>query len=51
LAEGVVAVPLSEPADLLDTHLLWRDDDPSPAVEAFRSVAQAVFRTDSSVAG
>ncbi len=51
LAEGVVAVPLSEPADLLDTRLLWRMDDPSPTVEVFRSAARTVFDTDSSVPG
>src|SRR5262245_55252283 len=31
-AEGVITVPLSEPADFLETRLLWRDDDPSPVV-------------------
>jgi DNA-binding transcriptional LysR family regulator len=49
LAEGVVAVPLSEPADLLETRLVWRDDDPSAAVEVFRSAARTAFDTDSSV--
>jgi DNA-binding transcriptional LysR family regulator len=48
LAEGVIGVPLSEPTDLLDTRLLWRDDDASPAVEVFRSAARTVFETDSS---
>jgi DNA-binding transcriptional LysR family regulator len=48
-AEGVITVPLSEPADLLDTHLLWRDDDPSPVVEVFRSVARTAFDGDSSI--
>jgi DNA-binding transcriptional LysR family regulator len=48
-AEGVITVPLSEPADLLDTHLMWRDDDPSPIVEVFRSVARTAFDTDSGI--
>src|SRR5262245_17075946 len=49
LAEGVAAVPLSEPADRLDTRLLWREDDPSPTVEAFRAAARTAFDADSSI--
>jgi LysR family transcriptional regulator, benzoate and cis,cis-muconate-responsive activator of ben and cat genes len=49
LAEGVVAVPLSEPTDSLETRLLWRDDDRSPTLDAFRSAAHAVF--SSSITG
>ena len=49
LAEGVVAVPLSEPTDSLDTRLLWREDDPSPTVEVFRSIARTAFDPDSSI--
>jgi DNA-binding transcriptional LysR family regulator len=51
LAEGVVAVPLSEPADLLDTRLLWRADDPSPAVEVLRSAALSAFDAHSARPG
>jgi LysR family transcriptional regulator, benzoate and cis,cis-muconate-responsive activator of ben and cat genes len=51
LAEGMVAVPLSEPSELLDTRLLWRDDQPAPAVEVFRSAARTVFEADSSLPG
>jgi DNA-binding transcriptional LysR family regulator len=47
--EGVIAVPLSEPADLLETRLLWRDDDPAPTVEVVRSAARTAFDTDSSI--
>jgi DNA-binding transcriptional LysR family regulator len=43
LADGVVAVPLSEPADRLETSLVWRDDDPLPARDALRSIARDVF--------
>jgi DNA-binding transcriptional LysR family regulator len=43
LAEGVVAVPLSDTPDSLETRLLWRDDDRSPIVDAFRSVARTVY--------
>jgi DNA-binding transcriptional LysR family regulator len=49
LAEGIVAVPLSEPADRLDTRVLWREDDPSPTVEVFRAVARTAFDRDSSI--
>jgi DNA-binding transcriptional LysR family regulator len=43
LAEGVVAVPLSDPADRLETSLVWREGDPSAAREVFRSLARDVF--------
>jgi DNA-binding transcriptional LysR family regulator len=43
LGDGVAAVPLSEPADELETRLVWRADDLSPALEAFRSIAGAVY--------
>jgi DNA-binding transcriptional LysR family regulator len=43
LPEGVTAVPVSEPDDVLETRLLWRDGDPSPIVQAFRSVARSVY--------
>jgi len=38
-----VAARLSEPAGELETRLVWRADDRSPALEAFRSVADAVY--------
>jgi DNA-binding transcriptional LysR family regulator len=44
LAEGIAAVPLSEPAEILDTRLMWRHDDASPTVQAFRSAALAAFK-------
>jgi DNA-binding transcriptional LysR family regulator len=43
LADGVVAVPLGEPGGVLETRLLWRDDDRSPTVDAFRAVARAAY--------
>lgn len=43
LAEGVVALPLDEPTDSLETRLLWRVGDASPTIEAFRSTARAVY--------
>lgn len=43
LGDGVVAARLSEPAGELETRLVWRADDRSPALEAFRSVAGAVY--------
>ncbi len=51
LPEGVVAVPLSDPTDALETRLLWRDGDRSPIVYAFRSVARAVYKRDPSASG
>jgi len=40
LPEGVASVALAEPADQLDTAIVWRKDDPSPANRAFRSAAE-----------
>jgi DNA-binding transcriptional LysR family regulator len=51
LPEGVVAVPLSEPADALETRLLWRDEDPSPTVRAFLSAARTVYDTNPTATG
>ena len=48
LPEGIVAVALSEPTDSLETCLVWRSDDSSPAVAGFVSVARSAF---GSVAG
>jgi DNA-binding transcriptional LysR family regulator len=42
LPEGVVAVSLSEPAEPLETRLLWRRDGAPATVEAFRTVARTV---------
>jgi DNA-binding transcriptional LysR family regulator len=41
LPEGIVAVALSEPTDALETCVVWRGDDISPAVAAFVAVARA----------
>jgi DNA-binding transcriptional LysR family regulator len=43
LPDGIVAVPLREPTDTLETCVVWRVDDASPAVAAFVSVARSVF--------
>jgi DNA-binding transcriptional LysR family regulator len=40
LPDGIVAVTLSEPTDSLETCLMWRADDTSPAVAAFVAVAR-----------
>jgi DNA-binding transcriptional LysR family regulator len=45
LPEGVVAIPVSDPPDRLDTSLVWRGDDSSAAAEAFRAVARTAFGT------
>jgi DNA-binding transcriptional LysR family regulator len=43
LPDGIVAVALSEPTDSLETCLVWRADDTSPAVAAFVAVARSAF--------
>ena len=43
LPDGIVAVALSEPTDSLETSLVWRADDPSPAVAAFVEVARSAI--------
>jgi DNA-binding transcriptional LysR family regulator len=43
LPAGIVAVALSEPTDSLETCLVWRIDDSSPAVAAFVAVARSAF--------
>jgi DNA-binding transcriptional LysR family regulator len=49
IPEGIVAVPISEPTDSLETCLVWRSDDRSPAVASFVSLAGSVF--DQSLTG
>jgi DNA-binding transcriptional LysR family regulator len=43
LPDGIAAVKLSEPTDALETCLVWRSDERSPAVEAFATTAGSVF--------
>jgi DNA-binding transcriptional LysR family regulator len=43
LPDGIVAVALSEPTDSLETCLVWRDENESPAVVAFAAVARSAF--------
>ena len=43
LPDGIVAVAISEPTDSLETCLVWRSDDGSPAVAAFVAVARSAF--------
>jgi DNA-binding transcriptional LysR family regulator len=50
LPEGVVALPLTEPTDSLETRLLWRDD-PSPTVKAFLSTARTLYDRDPRTTG
>jgi DNA-binding transcriptional LysR family regulator len=49
LPDGIVAVALSEPTDALETCVVWRSDDTSPAVAAFVEVARATFGTVASL--
>ena len=43
LPEGVAAVPIAEPADPLETQLVWRSDDDSPTVGAFVELSANAF--------
>jgi DNA-binding transcriptional LysR family regulator len=43
LPHGAVAVPISVPADMLETQLIWRSEDQSAALTAFIEVASGVF--------
>jgi DNA-binding transcriptional LysR family regulator len=43
LPEGIAAVALSEPTDSLETCLVWRGDERSPAIAAFVAEAQSAF--------
>jgi DNA-binding transcriptional LysR family regulator len=43
LPEAIVAVALREPTDRLETCLVWRSDQRSPAVDGFVAVARSVF--------
>jgi DNA-binding transcriptional LysR family regulator len=45
LPEGIVAVAVDEPTDSMETCLVWRADDTSPAVAAFVAAARAAFGT------
>jgi DNA-binding transcriptional LysR family regulator len=43
LPDAIVAVSLSEPTDSLETCLVWRSDDRSPAVASFVTAARSAF--------
>ncbi len=43
LPDGIVAVRIDDPPDPLETALIWRSDDSSAAVAAFRDVARSMF--------
>jgi DNA-binding transcriptional LysR family regulator len=43
LPDGIVAVALSEPTDSLETCVVWRSDDTSPAVATFLESARSAF--------
>jgi DNA-binding transcriptional LysR family regulator len=43
LPDGLAAVVVTDPAATLETALIWRKDDPSPANRAFRDAAQGAF--------
>jgi DNA-binding transcriptional LysR family regulator len=43
LPDGITAVSPAKPTDELETRLLWREDDHSPALRAFLDTARGVF--------
>jgi DNA-binding transcriptional LysR family regulator len=43
LPDGIVAVAISEPTDSLETCVVWRSDDTSPAVATFLEAARSAF--------
>jgi DNA-binding transcriptional LysR family regulator len=43
LPDGIVAVAISEPTDALETCLVWRTDDTSPALAALVEVARSAI--------
>ena len=43
LPDGIVAVAVSEPTDAIETCLVWRAGDSSPAVAAFVAAARSAF--------
>jgi len=47
LPEGIIALPLNETSERLETSLLWRTGDLPPAGTAFRDVARRLFNPPS----
>jgi DNA-binding transcriptional LysR family regulator len=43
LPKGVTVLPLGDATEQVETRLLWRGEDPSSIVDAFRTVAGATF--------
>jgi DNA-binding transcriptional LysR family regulator len=43
LPDGIAAVPITDPPDPLETTIIWRSGDDSPAGAAFRAVANTLF--------
>ena len=51
LPDGIVAVAICEPTDALETCLVWRSDDSSPAVAAFVAVARSALGVEPAASG
>jgi len=47
LPDGVVAVPISDPRDPLESELVWRSDNENPTLAAFIEVSSSVFSVSS----
>jgi DNA-binding transcriptional LysR family regulator len=43
LRDGMVAIPIGEPTEPIETHLLWRADNQSPILAAFVELSRSVF--------
>jgi hypothetical protein len=49
LKAEMTAIALDDQGDLLETRLLWRSEDPSVLVQAFRSAASKAFASPRSI--
>jgi DNA-binding transcriptional LysR family regulator len=43
LPDGIASIALTDSKDVIETRLMWREDDPAPIVDSLRSVAREAF--------
>ena len=51
LPDGIVALALNEPSDLVETALVWRADDDSVVADAFRRAARRLYEPENAPGG
>ena len=51
LPDGIVALALNEPSDLVETALVWRADDDSVVADAFRRTARRLYEPENAPGG